>query len=122
MSDPQGRAVGSLSRWAGLWTNADHGAPTTAVEFHTTIHPFICSAIFKEHLLVPMTFQTKCQMRGHSRKEIQVLVSRRTQTKRPHVVGPGLSCELCDPEQMIHVFWSFTSSVGTVAGLPRGVD
>lgn len=37
------------------------------------------------------------QIRGHSRKEPQGLVFRRSQTETPLTAGPGSFCELCDP-------------------------
>lgn len=106
---------------AGLWTNGPRSANNCNRVPHS--HPSLHLLSNTQGAFVSAhDIPDQRQMWGHSRKEIQVLVSRRTQTKRPPVVGPGLSCELCDPEQMTHVFWTSTSSVGTVTGLPHGVD
>lgn len=50
--------------WTGVWTDASHRVPRAAAEFHTPIHSFICSTTFKEHLLVPVTFQAYVTRQG----------------------------------------------------------
>lgn len=53
--------------------NTDHSLPPAAGGLHTPSHRFTCSAIFKECLLVPMTFQTNHTFEGTAGKSPKAL-------------------------------------------------
>ena len=65
--------VGRMSGQTGLWTNTDHRLPAAAGGLHSPSHHFICSAIFKECLLVPVTFQINHTFGGTAGKSPKAL-------------------------------------------------
>lgn len=117
-----GSRAGQNSKQSRVWTKADHSANSCSRVPHP--HPFHHSHNIRGAFASADDILDLCQMWGPSRKEIPVLVLRRS---RSCVVspgpreGPGLFHELCDPGQVTQDFGTFPSSVQTVTGLPPRV-